>query len=260
LNLLVDIGNTRLKWGVATDSQITAGRSFVNDRLKRHELIDAWKDITPPKRLAVSCVSAKQLFELVQSVALELWSSVEIVPVKSQAQAFGVINAYQQPEKLGVDRWLSLVAVRHQYRGAACVVDCGTAITVDVIDADGHHLGGLISPGLSLMKKSLVEGTEALQFSETKYPHGRIGSLPIATLPPFLVVGLADYTEAAIYSGTLSAAIGLIEHVLSKQPKNTQLILTGGDAELIAEQLAFTPIIDPDLVLRGLLVILEGRA
>lgn len=243
MNLLVDIGNTRLKWGIATDSQITAGQSFVNDRLKRHDLVDAWKDITPPKRLAVSCVSAKQLFELVQSVALELWFGVEIIPVKSQARAFGVINAYQQPEKLGVDRWLSLVAVRHQYRGEACVVDCGTAITVDIINADGHHLGGLISPGLSLMKKSLAQGTETLQFSETRHPPG-----------------LANYTEAAIYSGTLSASIGLIEHVLSKQPKNTQLILTGGDAQLIAEQLAFTPIIDPDLVLRGLLVVLEGYA
>ena len=243
MNLLVDIGNTRLKWGIATGSQIITGQSFVNERLKRHELVEAWKDIASPTRLAVSCVSAKQLFELVQSVALELWSGVEIIPVKSQAQAFGVINAYEQPEKLGVDRWLSLVAVRHQYNGAACVVDCGTAITVDVIDANGHHLGGLISPGLSLMKKSLVQGTEALQFSETKHSSG-----------------LANFTEAAIFSGTLSAAVGLIELVLSKQPKNMQLILTGGDAQLIGEQLDSMSIIDPDLVLRGLLYVLDGCA
>jgi type III pantothenate kinase len=243
LNLLVDIGNTRLKWGIATDSQIITGRSFVNDRLERHELAKVWRDISPPQRLAVSCVSAKRLLELVQLVALELWPSVEIIPVKSQAQAFGVVNCYEQPEMLGVDRWLSLVAVRHQYPGAACIVDCGTAITVDVIDANGHHLGGLISPGLSLMRKSLVQGTEALQFSETKHPPG-----------------LAKFTEAAIYNGTLSAAIGLIEHVLSKQSKNMQLILTGGDAQFIAEQLDSTFIVDPDLVLRGLLYVLEGYA
>lgn len=243
MSLLVDIGNTRLKWGVATDSQIITGQPFINNRLERRELVEAWKDISSPKRLAISCVSAKQLLDLVQSVALELWPGIEVIPVKSQAQAFGVVNAYQQPEKLGVDRWVSLVAVRHQYPGAACVVDCGTAITVDVIDVNGNHLGGLISPGLSLMKKSLAQGTEALQFSETKQPFG-----------------LANYTEAAIYNGTLAAAIGLVEHVLFKQPPNTQLILTGGDAQLIAEQLNFTPIINPDLVLRGLLYVLEGCA
>ncbi|MFA6164428.1 MAG: type III pantothenate kinase, partial [Methylobacter sp.] len=91
MNLLVDIGNTRLKWGIATDSQIITGQSFVNGRLERHELVEVWKDVPPPRRLAVSCVSAKQLLELVQSVALELWPGVEIIPVKSQPKAFGVV-------------------------------------------------------------------------------------------------------------------------------------------------------------------------
>ncbi len=92
------------------------------------------------------------------------------------------------------------MAVRNLYQLPACIVDCGTAITVDLIDADGKHQGGLISPGLTLMKKSLAAGTEALQFHETNYEFGP-----------------ANFTEAAIYSGTLSAAVGLIEHVLTKQ-------------------------------------------
>lgn len=242
MNLLIDMGNTRLKWGIATGGQIIAGQSLLNTRINRHELIELWKDISSPKRLAVSCVSANRLLELVQSVAFELWLDVDIILVKPQAQAFGVINAYQQPEKLGVDRWLSLVAVWQQHQASACIVDCGTAITVDLIDADGRHQGGLISPGLTLMKKSLGQGTEALSVSEASY-----------------AFGLANFTEAAIYSGTLTAAIGLIEHVLTKQPENTQLILTGGDAELIAGQLDAVSIVDPDLVLRGLLCVLEGH-
>ena len=177
-----------------------------------------------------------------QAVAVELWPAIEIIPVKSQAHAFGVYNAYQQPEKLGVDRWLALVAVRNHYQLPACIVDCGTAITVDLIDADGKHQGGLISPGLTLMKKSLAAGTEALQFHETNYDFGP-----------------ANFTEAAIYSGTLAAAVGLIEHVLTKQSNAMQLILTGGDAEIIATQLAIKPIIDADLVLRGLAIVLEGQ-
>lgn len=242
MNLLIDMGNTRLKWAFTTAGQILAGAPLVNDRISRDELFRLWKGIYRPRRIAVSCVSANRLLELVQSVARELWLDVDIIQVKSQAQAFGVINAYQQPEKLGVDRWLSLVAVWQQYHTSACIVDCGTAITVDLIDAHGRHQGGLISPGLMLMKKSLGQGTEALPVSEASHPFA-----------------LANYTEAAIYSGTLMAVIGLIEHVLAKQPANMRLILTGGDAELIAGQLDVRPTVDPDLVLRGLLCVLEGR-
>ena len=282
MNLLVDIGNTRLKWAVLQDDGLIPGRTLVNQHITRHELIETWKMPTPPERLAIACVSRAPLLELVQSVAIALWPAIEIIHVKSQAHAFGVYNAYQQPEKLGVDRWLALVAVRNHYQLPACIVDCGTAITVDLIDADGKHQGGLISPGLTLMKKSLAAGTEALQYHETHYDFGP-----------------ADFTEAAIYSGTLAAAVGLIEHVVNTQsnaigqdrsyrpplppgeacpehsrrgrgegfqkiadcdcPEYMKLILTGGDAEIIAKQLAIQPIVDPDLVLRGLAVVLEGQ-
>jgi type III pantothenate kinase len=243
MNLLIDIGNTRLKWGMVKDHQIIAGRSLVHDQVTRHELVNLWEKISPPQRIAIACVSAKHLLEQVVSVALELWPGVDIVPAKSQAQAFGVRNAYENPEKLGVDRWLSLIAARHCYPGPACVIDCGTAITVDVLDANGKHQGGLISPGLMLMKKSLSLGTEQLQFSEAHH-----------------AFGLATNTAAAIYSGTLSAAVGLVEHAVARQPENMQVILTGGDADLIATQLVFRPIIDPDIVLRGLSIILKSNA
>lgn len=242
MNLLIDMGNTRLKWAVVQDGRLIAGRALVNSQLNRDELVDIWKIQAPPKRLVIACVSATPLLELVLAVAVELWPNLEIIPVKSQAHAFGVCNAYQQPEKLGVDRWLALVAVRRHYQIPACIVDCGTAITVDLMDANGNHQGGLISPGLTLMRKSLAEGTEALQFHETDY-----------------VFGLANFTEAAIYSGTLSAAAGLIEHVLTRQPDTVQLILTGGDAGLIAQQLKCKLVIDTDLVLRGLAIAVESR-
>ncbi|MGZ8236977.1 MAG: type III pantothenate kinase [Methylobacter sp.] len=242
MNLLIDMGNTRLKWAAATAGQIMTGSPLANNRINREELFQLWKGLYRPKRIAVSCVSANRLLELVQTVAHELWLDVDIILVKPQAQAFGVVNAYQQPEKLGVDRWLSLVAVWQQYQVSACIVDCGTAITVDLLDGHGRHQGGLISPGLMLMKESLGQGTEALSVSDASY-----------------VIGLADSTDAGIYSGTLMAAIGLIEHVLAKQPAGIRLILTGGDAELIAGQLDAISTVDPDLVLRGLLCVLEGH-
>jgi type III pantothenate kinase len=250
MNLLIDMGNTRLKWGIACGGQIISGPTLNNSRITRNELVELWKNIDRPRRLAISSVGAAPLLELVQSVALDLWLDVDIILVKPQAQAFGVINAYQHPEKLGVDRWLSLVAVWLQYQGSACIADCGTAITVDLIDADGRHQGGLICPGLTLMRKSLGQGTEALSFDDSDPVFGRAtsGSLALA----------ADFTEAAIYNGALAAAVGLIENVMAKYP-NRQLILTGGDAGLIAGQLAVTSIVEPDLVLRGLLRVLEGH-
>lgn len=242
MKLLIDIGNTRLKWGFTHANQLTMGQALVNHQLSRADLVESWKALPPPQRIGIACVSAGSLPDLVQSVAVELWPNIEIIRVKSQADGFGVRNAYRQPEKLGVDRWLALIAARHHYQGPACIVDCGTAITVDFIDADGFHQGGLICPGLRLMKKSLAQNTDALQFDETSY-----------------AFGLASFTEAAIYSGTLSAACGLIEYVLKKQAEPVPVIVTGGDAELVAQQLTIQSITDTDLVLRGLSVVLENK-
>lgn len=241
MNLLIDMGNTRVKWAVSKNHHIIAGQALANQQLDRQQLIALWKSIVRPQHIAIACVSAGDLFTLVQSVANELWPGVNMLRVNAQDHAFGVTNAYPQPEKLGVDRWLTLVAARQHYALPACIVDCGTAITVDLLAAQGEHQGGFISPGLRLMRQSLAQGTDALSFSDTLY-----------ALQP------AVSTEAAIYSGTLLAAIGLIEQVLKKQPDTTRLILTGGDAGLVAEQLVTPLVIDTDLVLRGLAIVLEG--
>lgn len=243
MNLLVDIGNSRLKWGWTNNEQLISGATLANEQISFTTLRELWQQVPiPPKQLAVSCVSSKHLLQQVQQVAADLWPNISVLPVRSLANAFGVINAYQQPEKLGVDRWLNLVAARKHYPGPVCVVDCGTAITIDLLAADGLHQGGFIAPGLTLMKKSLAEGTQALQHVTQSY-----------------CFGPADNTEAAIYSGTIAACCGLIEHVLSKQPKNVCLVLTGGDAEFIADQLINTSIVEHDLVLRGLWLVAEER-
>ncbi|MGZ8094677.1 MAG: type III pantothenate kinase [Methylosarcina sp.] len=239
MNLLVDIGNTRLKWGVTAEGRVVSGASLVNSQISRNQLVELWQEFSP-RSIAVSCVSAEKIAELVRATAFELWPDVKIIRVTSQAYALGIANAYSQPEKLGVDRWLSLIAAYRHYHLPACIVDCGTAITVDLMDDQGRHQGGMICPGLRLMKKSLAENTEALKFDDARHD-----------------LGPANYTEAAIYSGVLTAAIGLIEHVFAGQPDDSLLILTGGDAELIADHLVYESVIDPDLVLRGLAIVLE---
>ena len=242
MNLLIDLGNTRLKWGLGQGKDINAGQPLIHKNSSiQDDLIDIWGNLQKPEQIAVSNVSSPELVAQIKAVVQQLWSCREIILPQSLAQGFGVQNAYHQPHTLGVDRWLSLLALRHYHLIPACVVDCGTAITLDMLDARGVHLGGLIVPGLGLMKTSLAQGTARLGFPESSYP-----------------AGLAASTEAAIHSGTLYSAAGLIEYFFSKQQGDLSLMLTGGDAELIAEQLVLEPIIEPDLVLQGLTVVLEN--
>jgi type III pantothenate kinase len=195
-----------------------------------------WRDLDVPRQLAIASVTEPRIASLLIELARNLWPRIDVLSPRASVTAFGVKNAYSQPEKLGVDRWLALLATHCYYAGDNCIVDCGTAITVDFIDADGQHRGGLISPGLVLMKKALAQNTAALPFSDTKPD----------TRP-------ACATEPAINNGSLLAAVGLVEAALQRQPHAYRLILSGGDAETVAGQLSVPFIIDHNLVFKGLL-------
>lgn len=235
--LLVDIGNSRLKWAIA-DAGVVQHTASVDYREAGfiEQMLQVWSGIDRPGQLAIATVAGQQVATAIVELANQLWPAIEISVPLAEAQAFGVINAYCRPEKLGVDRWLALLAAQRYYPGCSCIVDCGTAITIDFIEADGRHLGGLISPGLCLMKKALALNTAALPFSENQAD-----------------ASLAVATEAAIDNGTLMAAVGLVETVLRRQAKPYRLILSGGDAERLAGQLAVPAIIDSQLVFKGLL-------
>ena len=236
MNLLVDIGNSRLKWGIEEAGLIHRTKAIDYRQVNiRDELQQAWYGLTVPRKLVIASVGAKQVLDEVSELAYDLWPALDLVIPLATATAFGVRNAYRQPEKLGIDRWLAMLAAHHYYQGHCCIVDCGTAITIDMVDADGRHLGGLICPGLHSMKKALAADTVGLNFC-----------------PEQQIMGLADNTVAAIDSGTLLAAVGLIEAVLRRQIMPCRLILSGGDAEAVAGQLQDAVIIDPALVLKGL--------
>ncbi len=240
MNLLVDLGNTRLKWATGnTVNDIVIGEAVTNSSLTHKKLIQLWRNISTPEKLAISHVAKKNYHDIVLAVATELWPNIRITTATAQIEAFGLINAYEQPEKLGVDRWLGMIATFNQYQSAFCLVGCGTAITVDLVDNSGKHLGGLISPGLRLMRESLHANTANLNLNVATYPFG-----------------LANHTDAAIYNGTLAAALGLIEINLKTHPDNLLLILTGGDADIIAGAISKSNIIEPNLVLQGLAIFL----
>lgn len=234
--LLVDIGNTRLKWGLSNGLDIMPGETVLNAGTDKAALAQLWRNIPRPGVVAIACVGSLDLAQLVLNIANELWPSVKINFATAQAENFGVKNAYKNPELLGVDRWLGMIAAYHRYQTALCLVGCGTAVTVDVIDAGGQHLGGLICPGLRLMRTALTQNTQQLSLiDEVEFSKG-----------------LADCTAAAIHNGALMAVCGMIEEVLGNQSSNLKLVLTGGDAPLIAFGLTRQAVVEPNLVLKGL--------
>ena len=167
---------------------------------------------------------------------------VSVEFIQSSDRGFGIENGYHEPGRLGADRWVAMIAARARFEEAVCIADCGTALTVDVVDADGRHRGGVICPGVRLMQEALICGTEKLSFEGVR---------------PDAILG--RNTGAGIASGTLNAAAGLIEKIFDEARQSIdariKLVITGGDAGAVAARLQIESEHIPDLVLNGLAVI-----
>jgi type III pantothenate kinase len=169
--------------------------------------------------------------------------------IHADASQCGVTNAYEDPERLGADRWANLIAAHAHYRGPVVIIDCGTAITIDAMDASGTHLGGLIVPGMDLMSAALV---------------GNAAGIELRELESESVSLLGSSTELAVAGGILYAVVALVDRVCqdlrAELGKATRVIVTGGDAGRVLPLLSQRARHDPDLVLKGLAVFAEGTA
>lgn len=244
MKLLLDIGNTRLK--VAG----TEGKGFVDSVAIEHaggRLTEALEEVASrhaPEEIWVACVAGPQLQEAVQCWADERWG-LEPRFVSTTAQACGVVNAYAQPENLGVDRWLAVIAAHRRGQGAVCVVDAGTCLTVDVVDASGRHLGGLIAPGVNNQRAAVWGRTQVR-----------------ARMQDCDLMPLADNTDDAVGFGTLHSSLGLIERVLAQLETALPIerrLLTGGEAALLLPYLTGWEQV-PDLVLEGLAALAQSES
>jgi type III pantothenate kinase len=237
--LLVDIGNSRLKWAIADEHGLTENGNYIYHKSDLTGNLDhAWQGISPPDQVWVSNVTKNAIAGQLEHWITEHWKCVTRFASVSPA-ACGVINAYPDYQRLGIDRWLALIATWHKYKSAACIIDCGTAVTVDGLNIRGEHIGGLILPGISLMQQSLIDAT----------------ALPDAR-PVEAFSTLANNTEQAVIAGCRLAVAGLVERV-SRDMQNRYdnaifTILTGGEAEIIGNLLAIDYKYEPHLVLEGL--------
>jgi type III pantothenate kinase len=241
MRLLLDLGNTRLKWAVAAAGGWSARGAVAWDDDVCATLQSAWKALGRLDRVmgasVVDAAREAQLETLVDDVFAH-----DIAWVRTPAEACGVRNAYAEPHRLGVDRFLAMVAA-HAAGHAPCVLaGIGTALTLDALTADGQHLGGLIAPGPLLMQQSLLGATARVRPER-----------------PGAIRDVADNTADAVASGCWQAAAALVErfanNIARQYPNGTQrLLLDGGDAEMLLPLLGGGAEVAVDSVLRGLLV------
>ena len=230
--LLIDAGNTRIKWRLQT----TADGLVHDEGAIAHEnlapLSDLRNRLAGPLRVVGSNVAGAETARRIRdTLGVE-----QIEWLRPEAQACGVRNLYANPGQLGADRWAALIGARALHTGACLVVMAGTATTVDLLSADGDFLGGLILPGVELMQQSLASGTAQLPLAA-----GRFAAQPRCT---------AD----AIRSGCLQAQAGAIERMFRQvaTQSGALCLLGGGAADAFADLLDIPLKRLDNLVLHGL--------
>jgi type III pantothenate kinase len=242
--LLVDVGNTRVKWTTCdAEGRLMPQRAAEHAGWTVHDWERALFAIPGIERvMAASVAGAQTRHALVEAASRRGIADVHFAT--SVAAACGVRNAYRDPRLLGVDRWVAMIGAYH-LRGprACCVVDVGTATTVDAVKANGAHLGGFIVPGPHLMVRSLLTGTSDLAAHSAA---SRAGA----------TAAFADNTREAIERGCRLTLGALVDRAYAELVRvaaaDSALVLTGGAAgEVLPYVLAPVEHV-PDLVLYGL--------
>ncbi|MDR3413080.1 MAG: type III pantothenate kinase [Formivibrio sp.] len=235
--LLLDLGNSRIKWALADHGAFLVS-GVVQDPA---DLASAWEGLPAASRALGCSVSSPEIQAGVAAqIALRWQITVEWLQVLSR-QA-GVRNRYDEPARLGADRWAALLGARARVPDRALVVvSAGTALVVDALTADGDFLGGMILPGYRLMKQALASGTARLPVA-----NGHFVPFPTST-------------DDAIETGCLSALSGAIsamaERLASAGQHPIQILISGGDASLLQPLLNGQIAIMDNLALSGLLTV-----
>lgn len=261
--LEMDAGNSRVKWRLMRDNngalvretggfvlantalaeaaqsevgQVSADSSTIFLALGKQLACLPASDVS---KIKVSSVKGDRFNEGLSAWVIEKWA---LQPDFAAVERFcgNVKNSYKNVANMGVDRWLAMLAAFNDAEGPCCVVDCGSAITLDLVDGAGQHLGGYIVPGFHLMQEALSRKSPVLD----------VGDSPWNSLAPGLSTG------GAIVNGLLSMVLGLVEGV-ARQHKDKASInwyLTGGDANLISPLVTWEHKVVPDLVMDGLAI------
>ena len=233
--LVIDAGNTRIKWGLHENGQW----------LERGAAATAEADTLPfaqlpaPDRIVAANVAGDEIAQRIRSAL----GSVSAEPhwIVSRAEQCGVRSSYAEPAQLGADRWAALIGARHLFAGPSVVVNAGTTMTVDALSSEGIFLGGFIVPGYALMRESLDRNTAKLRLQE-----GSFSFFP-------------DNTGDAMVSGALNALAGAVDrmsrYMVDTGEDEPIVVVSGGNAGLVMARLNGHPQLVDNLVLEGLICI-----
>lgn len=246
--LLIDCGNTRIKWALAADGEIVASGDIAH-RGNEDEALDKLAGLVTAEIESVHVASVlDDAFTERLAGSLRGDGSLRVRRTKTVAHAHGLRIAYSDPEALGVDRWLAMIAARAAVDGPVCVASAGTAVTFDAVAENGSHLGGFIWAGPALAARALEV--------ETK----RIGRTGPASERPAGIDVLGRSTAEAVGRGSLfsiAAAIDRAVSIVAAETGEPALVLTGGDAGRVLPWLESRATIRPELVLEGLLTVAD---
>jgi type III pantothenate kinase len=265
--LLLDGGNSRLKWALSREPyrrrQSFAARGAIDLELLRRprspldKLFKALQGSGLTPRV-YACNVAGPAIERRLQAATRRAGLAPIRFAESRPAECGVRNGYQDVWRLGVDRWVALIGARHEHPNMdLCIVGIGTAMTIDLLDASGRHVGGNIIPGPRLMIESLLTRTAGIR----RRAGGRnaIGAVESAVPSDRSLPVFANDTRNALLAGTRHACAAAIEHArraagreLGRRPR---LLVAGGAMDFIAPLLDSPYRREDDLILRGLAVI-----
>lgn len=240
--LLVDLGNSRVKWLWSRGAELDLESAGQGD-LAAFEQACRVRGAVRPACVRVSSVAGAARTTQVADCCVGLWD-VRPTLLVAQAESRGVRNGYDEPARLGVDRWLAIVGAVHHHGKPVVVWDLGTAATLDAVDGAGQHLGGWILPGPTTMLESLGRRTTlrpALQLD------------PPATSEP------GRTTADAIRAGVLGAQVGALHRFLGQVAgqigQTPRLVVTGGAAPSVTPWLDIDCVEDPWLVFRGMAIV-----
>ena len=247
--LLLDVGNTRIKWGVLHRGAISRTGHIAQRKIREQGLAVLTSRLPHDVDAVLASNVAGTSFATRLSGVIGMHCDCDVHFARSERESCGIRNAYRQPRRMGVDRWVAMIGAWAEFESAAVIVDAGTAVTIDVLDSDGQHLGGQIFPGVALMTGALAAET-----SDLPAPPARV-STAAAGLDIF-----GDSTAKAIRHGCWSAVIGAVDRAITTLRSNAyepDVVLTGGDASRMLTALGTEALHRPNLVLQGLARLLE---
>lgn len=231
--LAVDAGNTRLKWGLWRPDGWWRKGWLPSGEASRLAGVVA----PAHPACAVVCCVAGEAVRSALAAGLERLG-LDVLWVQAQADRYGVHNGYDEPAQLGADRYAMLVAAAQLALAPCVIVGAGTAVTVDALAGDGTFLGGLILPGPQLMRQALAGGTAGV-----KTLTGRVQDFPRST---------GDAVETGIWRALSGAVEDMRERLARTLGQPVEVVLTGGEATVLAPHVAGPRRVVEDLVLEGL--------